>query len=71
MSMKRNEDMNSPDIETMVSKLLGDENAYQRMPKLGDYDALWDMLNSNKSSGKSGFVRGKTLNIICVGGIKK
>lgn len=68
MAMKRNEDMNSPDIESMVSKLL---NAYQRMPKLGDYDALWDMLNSNKSSGKSGFVRGKTLNIICVGGIKK
>lgn len=70
MAMKHIEDMNSPDIETMVSKLLGDEKAYQRMPKLGDYDALWDMLNSNKSSGKSGFARGE-LNIICAGGITK
>lgn len=81
MAMQRFEDMDNLDIESMVSVMLEDHKApvvQYPIPKLGDADGLWNMLNANKpSSGKSsfallglskgGFRRGE-LNIICVGG---
>lgn len=71
MAMQRIEDMDSLDIESMVSVMLEEDRkipvVQHPMPELGDADGLWKMLNGNKSSGKSGFARGE-LNIICVGG---
>lgn len=71
MAMQRIEDMDSLDIESMVSVMLEEDRktpvVQYQMPELGDADGLWKMLNDNKSSGKSGFARGE-LNIICVGG---
>lgn len=64
MAMQRIEDMDSLDIESMVSVMLEEDNKASEvqypMPKLGDADGLWNMLNANKpSSGKSSFTLGR------------
>lgn len=84
MAMQRIEDMDSLDIESMVSVILEEDHKnptkYQ-MTELGDADALWNILNGNKNSskrafgllhgeGQGGFRRGE-LNIICAGGITR
>lgn len=56
MAMKRFEDMDNLDIESMVTTLLEEDHknpVQYQMPKLGDTDGLWNMLNGNKTSGKS------------------
>lgn len=58
MAMQRFEDMDNLDIESMVSTLLEEDHknpAQHQMPKLGDADGLWNMLNGNKTSAKSAF----------------
>ena len=52
MAMQRIEDMDSLDIESMVSVMLEEDRkipvVQHQMPKLGDADGLWKMLNGNK-----------------------